>query len=129
MEQREKDPCIFFRSVIQSTTKTKDALNPNGHSRIQLYLDQEQASALIAALQANLENPKGVKLEVNIKKRANQQNGNVFDSGFTFVKAVADTQQGPGAGAPRGPSKFVPKGVPTENTFSRTAKVARELAD
>lgn len=127
MEERQKDPCVFFRSVIKSTTKTKDTLNPNGHDRIQLYLDQEQTKQLVEVLTALIESPTGAKLELNIKKRVNSKNGNVFDSAYAFVKAVQE--QAAQTGGPRGATKFVPKGSMTENTFSRTAKVHSELAD
>lgn len=124
MENRPKDPCINFRNIVRGQSKTKDALNPQGSERLQLYLNQEQIPVLIEALQAHLENERGVNIDLHIKKRENTHNGNIFESPFAFIKAVQEPQS---VARPR--QGFVPKGTPTTATLSRTEKVRRELED
>lgn len=105
MEERSKDPMISFRSVMQGQNK-------KGGDRIQLYLGgesergNEQIETLIAALQAELENPKGVKLDIHINDRTTNDGSRTFKSAFGFVKAV---EERPGQGTQAAPKRFVPK--------------------
>lgn len=83
----ERDPMIKFRSTIRG-------LNKKGADRYQFYLSQEDAVVLIETLQANVANPKGVKLDIHVAKK--EANGRTFDSAFGFVKGVMEGPAGSG---------------------------------
>ena len=122
-QDRPKDPLVKFRNVVRGFDKKKDRLNPEGGERFQLYMTTEEAMALREAIDANIESPNGLKLDLHTQKRENSQNGNVFDSAYLFVKPVEEPQQG-------GPRKmgYAPKaGAPAPQTYARTQKVQREL--
>lgn len=81
MTKLAKDPMILFRN----TTRGKNA---KGGDRLQLYLNTEQAVALVEALTACLENPKGVKIDLHTSQKEYQ--GRAFDSTIAFVKPVSE---------------------------------------
>lgn len=81
--QRTKDPIVNFKSVMQS-------VNDEGKKRVTLYLSQEEATNLASTITSMLENERGVKLDVHIKKKTVEETGRTFDSAFAFVKPVQD---------------------------------------
>jgi len=89
-----QDPMLKFRAVMRGK-------NSKGGDRTQLYLAQEQAIILIETLQANIENPRGVKLDLHVSKK--EHDGRSFDSGIMFVKAVQDAPQRGGFNKPQAP--------------------------
>jgi hypothetical protein len=114
MENKPKDPMTKFRSVIRGK-------NSKGGDRFQLYLSQEEAAALITTIQANLDNPKGVKLDLHISKKVHE--GRTFDSAIGFVKGVSESGAYGGAGGGAGGAKkFTPKATgPTPDMVARVA--------
>lgn len=96
MSQKSNDPVAFFRAV-------KQGLNSKGGKRIQLYLDTEQATALLTAI-TKANGATGVKLDLHIGQRQNKETGATFDSAMTFIKPV---QERPSSGA----ATYVPKVV------------------
>lgn len=100
-QDRPKDPMIKARSTIRGK-------NSKGGDRFQIYLTSEEAQTLAETLTANLENPKGVKIDMHISKKTAGDTGREFDSTIMFVKAVSDAPYGSGGG----PKNFVPKGGP-----------------
>ena len=125
--EKPKDPKVKFRSCMVGKTKTGNA------DRFQLYLgggnnhDPEQLLTLIDALNACVENPKGVKLDLQIY--ANQsEDGRSFHSAQMYVKPVSD---GPtGGGGVR--TNYVPRtaattqnNVPTRDEAVSKSRVAR----
>ncbi len=99
-----QDPMIKFRAVMRGK-------NSKGGDRTQLYLAQEQALLLIETLQAHLENPRGVKLDLHVSKKESQD-GRAFDSAIVFVKGVQEM------GAARGQVGAVAKPVYMEKVSS-----------
>lgn len=97
----EKDTMIVFRSTIRGKNK-------KGGDRSQLYLDQVNAQALVEAISAYLDNPRGVKIDIHTSEKTNSQTGNTFESTIAFVKAVSEGT------ANTGPRKFAPKGADLE---------------
>lgn len=122
MENRPKDPCVMFRNVVRGQSKSKNDLNPQGHDRIQLYLNTEQSQMLIDTLTSQIANPLGTKLDLHIVKRQNAQRGNIFDSAYAFIKPVEEQQS-----MQSGPARFVPKATQSAETMSRTQEVHQEL--
>jgi hypothetical protein len=97
--ERTKDPMTKFRSVIRGK-------NSKGGDRFQLYLTQEEAGALVETINANIGNPKGVKLDLHISKK--EYEGRTFDSAIAFVKAVQESSATGGART-GGATRFVEK--------------------
>lgn len=116
MDNRAKDPMIKFRSVIKGK-------NSKGGDRHQLYLDQENAALLIETIQANITNPKGVKIDLHVSRKTAQESGREFDSAICFVKAVSD-MGAPGA-RPAGPTRFAPKAGPSQEDLAAKINAIR----
>lgn len=121
-----KDPMIKFRSVIRGYNKKVDDLNPQGGTRVQLYLggDSQTGNAaiqeLIETLTTHMENPRGVVLDLHISKKS--YNNRQFDSAIAFVKP---TQESPMAA--RTQTRYVPKGETANATTSKARTITAEL--
>jgi hypothetical protein len=99
-----KDPMIKFRTVMRGFNSKVDSLNPQGGTRIQLYLSNEETAALIETLTATLTNPSGAKVDLHISKKSYENRQ--FDSAIAFVKPVEGKGVGAGTSAP---TRFLPK--------------------
>lgn len=97
MENKPKDPMVTFRSTMKKK-------NSKGGDWLVLYMNQEQAGLLAEQIMANIENPKGVKLDIHTNKKEHE--GRTFDSSIAFVKAVQD-MGAPGASTGGG-NRFKP---------------------
>lgn len=93
---QKKDPMILTKSVNQS-------VNDKGKKRLQLSLSQEETVKLIEALSSNMENARGVKLDIHVTQKVSQA-GRPFDSAFFFVKPIQEPQAFQQGGAPAGKS-------------------------
>jgi hypothetical protein len=104
----EKDTMIKFRSTIRGK-------NSKGGDRIQLYLTNEEATALLNEIQKT-NGTTGVKLDIHTNKKTTED-GRTFDSSFGFCRAVLqkDTSKA---------TTFVPK----TDLKERIAKVKKEIA-
>jgi hypothetical protein len=111
-----KDPMILVRSTLKGK-------NSKGADRYQLYFTQEMALELIGVLTANIENPKGVKLDLHIAEK--EKDGRKFLSSFAFVKAVSDSPQNSAGG----PSRYQaqPKMSPEDMAAKMAALKAAQL--
>lgn len=115
-----QDPMLKFRSVIRGK-------NSKGGDRSQLYLAQEQALALIEVLQANIENPRGVKLDLHISKKESQD-GRAFDSAIMFVKAVQEASTvRPGGGFQKAPAPYMEKVSSPEDIQARIERTRNQF--
>jgi len=104
----EKDTMIKFRSTIRGK-------NSKGGDRLQLYLTNEEATALLNEIQKS-NGATGVKLDIHTNKKTTED-GRTFDSSFGFCRTVMgkDTQKA---------ATFVPK----SDLKERIAKVKKEIA-
>lgn len=106
--EREKDPLIGFRGV-------QEGQNSKGGDRITLTLggekdkDKEALKTFIEVLQANLDAPKGVKIDIHISDK--EYEGRSFRSAFCFVRAVQDMPFG----------GFAKKGSATTSAATKSA--------
>lgn len=87
---KPKDPLINVRNVIRGK-------NSKGADRFQLYIGGEDQYgndaivALIETLQANVTNPKGVKIDLHVGRRTTNDGSREFDSAYFFVKKVEES--------------------------------------
>lgn len=118
MEQRSKDPMLTFKSVKLG----KDSKN---NDRVQLSMTQETAHVLYETLGAELENPRGVKLDIHLTKPTTQD-GRQFDSGYAFIKGIQEFGAGgfAGAGNKAAPTKF----TRTPAAKERIANAKKDIA-
>lgn len=107
----EKDTMIKFRSTIRGK-------NSKGGDRLQLYLSNEEATALLTEIQKT-NGTTGVKLDIHTNKKTTED-GRSFDSSFGFVRTVASKENKP--------TTFVKKSAQSDELKERIAKVKKEIA-
>jgi hypothetical protein len=116
-------------STLISFKNTKRGQDKKGRDTLVLYMTQEQAQTLMAQLEANIGNERGVKLALHSEDKEAPWGG-MATSTFGFVNAI----EAPGAnynkGAPaagQGKGKFVPKAKTTGMSATTKAKAASTL--
>lgn len=120
-----KDPIIGFRSYMKRLTEKKDELNPNGWESHILYMDQDQAVKLLEVLTTKQENVAGVKFNIQVKKKARNDNPNItFNKAYMFVGSVIP-KEGKDYKAAQG--RFVPKKGTGSTVAEETESKIKEL--
>lgn len=116
----QKDQIIFVKSCLTGTNKS-------GGTRIQMYFKPDQVATLIEELGKGLDNPRGIKIDLN-SKTVNGQHG-TFPSYFCFVKGVQERpEQGQSGYAEHRqpmPGQAAPPANPMTSNTDMQAKIAR----
>lgn len=115
MSERSKDPMIKCKSV-------KKDVNEAGKLHVALSLTQAEATTLVEAVTALLDNERGVKLDVHVMKKQTNDGARTFDSAIFFVKPILEYgtlgANGGGAGAKQTFPSSPTKGFVTEDKIA-----------
>lgn len=98
--ERAKDPVVTFRTIIRGT-------NSKGGTRLQLYLNSDEAKKLVEALTATLSHINGTKVDLHIDQRKTNDGSRTFESAYAFIKLVSEPSNVKSAT----PLTFKPKGA------------------
>ncbi len=82
-------------------------------------MTQETAQVLYDVLATELENPRGVKLDVHLTTPTTSD-GRTFDSGFAFIKGIQEF--GSYDSRPAAPTSFVRKGSTAKDRIANAKK-------
>lgn len=108
--ERQKDRMIVARATVRGK-------NSKGGDRTQIYLNTEEAAALVDTLVAAGNNPNGVKIDMHTSEKVNSHTGRPFESTILFVRPVLDAPGGAGA---RAPGKFIDSPTSPTSTKPKT---------